>query len=424
MIDGQAVHGNIGRRIAVRRLTVGLVALALVGAACSSSKKSTASSSPPTTATSTGSSSGSPFNVAIVADMTGAAAQIEGQSAANGAETALDSINAANGAGGHQIKFEVEDAQSSATGAVSAFQQAASAHPNAIIVATETSETAAMIATMKTVGVPVVGASAIDTLYFPPLPWFYGLTSSDGQLYQYYIQEAKQLSGGSLAGKRIAVEGLSSSGVDLLFNQIQTLLKAAGATIVNTERAPLPLLSYASQAQNTVAAKPDIVITIDAGVNTVVIVKALRTAGFTGPVLGAEGASDNTTFSTLKDPTYYADRIANTPAAGDTMATAAQKYGFATAGSYFGIGWSDAYIISATLARCGSPCSTSSFESSIQALGSYTVPGDALFGPVVFNADRHYGRTQDQFFSWNSAQSQATPAGQPVDVTNGADPTS
>ena len=407
-----------GRPGSARNGTRAAALLALVAtglSACSSSNHSTAASS-------VGSASKSPYVVAMVADMTGAASTIEGAPSAAGLQTFAHQINASGGINGHPINVHVFDAQSSATDVGSALLQAVQSKPVVIFNAVLTSELAAELPTLKSSAIPLYTAASLDQELFPsPQPWYFSFGSTQGQSARYFVNEAEQLLGGSLQGKKLGIEAIGTSGVDQTVANLKQLIENSGGTVVTVQRSSASgVTSFASQAQNMVQAAPDAIMIQDSSSNTAVIAQALATAGFTKPIIAGEGANDEALFQKLSLSNYYAVRTNLAATAGTSLNAAAQQAGQPTSGGFFGIGWSMGDIFSHAAAKCGFPCSASAFESATEDLGPTTVSDNALFGPVEFSSSRHYALTKFQYYVWSPSQQKTTPAGNPLDLTNGS----
>src|SRR5580698_4949119 len=77
-------------------------------------------------------SAGGSFKVVLISDLSGPFSSVSGPGAA-GAEVAIDNINATGGINGEKVNLQVIDSQSTATGALTAAQQAVSENPQAIM---------------------------------------------------------------------------------------------------------------------------------------------------------------------------------------------------------------------------------------------------------------------------------------------------
>jgi branched-chain amino acid transport system substrate-binding protein len=391
-------------------------AVSLIAAGCGSPDHSTS--------TQTGSTqAGKPYDVSIPGDATGAFSAFAG-SAILGMQTAFQTINDAGGVDGHPINFALFDSQSTTTGAQTAIRQALATNPDVISAATVTTSLAALVPTLQQADVPVVSNGTDPDLVAPgsTQPWFFGMGSYQPQVAVGYIDFLeKQL--GSLQGKRIATVPSDSAGAAAVMKAFRAIAKQRGAIIVRNEVAPISgFTSFASQAANIVADKADIVVTVHISAGLAIIDPALRTAGFTGDIIGGEGSADDALFNKLADPRYFAGLPYSTPQAGGVISNAAEKYGHLSKGSAFNSGWNSgwaqAYVIAAAFQKCGFPCTQSKFTAAMESLKSIKIPGDPTFAPVAFGPDKHFALSAYQFEVWDSAQKRIVPVGAPVDVSD------
>jgi ABC-type branched-subunit amino acid transport system substrate-binding protein len=404
--------------LAMGNRRMGVVAIAVLAvtlAACSSGASSADASS------STAKGGGkSPYNVQIVSDLTGSFASLGGPGA-SGFEVAFQKVNAAGGVNGHPIQYTVSDAQSSTTGAQAVGRSAVSASPVAIGMATASVGLNALIPIFQAAAIPVVSDTNIDSIGAanPPTSWFYSDAATAFQLSTYMVDGTKAALGGSLKGKSIAIEGLQSPSVDPEIASIESLVKGAGGSVSSIQRQPPGATSFASGAANIVAGHPNAVEVIDTTGGTILVAQALETAGFKGPMVTTEGASDDVTLQKINLPNFYGARVTNIAVPGTVPYQAAVKYGKTAdaANPYFEKGWAGAYIIVNALTKCGFPCSPQQFKKAAQGLGKFTVPGDAIFGPYWLSASRHTALTTAQLFVWDSAKNKSVPSGKPIDIT-------
>jgi branched-chain amino acid transport system substrate-binding protein len=369
---------------------------------------------------------GKPYEVSIPGDATGAFSSFAG-SAIMGMQTAFQTINDAGGVDGHPINFTLFDSQSTASGAQTATRQALAANPDVLSAALLTSNLATLVPTLQEAKIPVVSNGTDPDLVGPGSiqPWFFGMGSYQPQVAVGYIDFLqKQL--GSLQGKRIATVPADSAGAAAVMKAFRAIAKQRGAIIVRNEVAPISgFTSFASQAANIVADNADIVVTVHISAGLAIIDAALRTAGFTGDIIGGEG-SDDALFNKLADPKYFAGLPYSTPQAGDVISNAAEKYGHLSKGSAFNSGWTQAfnsgwaqaYVIAGAFKKCGFPCKQPKFTAAMESLKSIEIPGDPTFAPVSFGPDKHFALSAYQFKVWDPAQKKIVPVGAPVDVSD------
>ena len=410
-----------------RRRSLAVVAAAMLAVtACSSSHSSsspTTSGSSSATTGATGSGGGAPYTVQIIGDETGAGAAAEGIPGTQGIQAAFDSVNKNGGVNGHQIKFTVHDSMSTEQGGGAAAAAATSAKPTLVMVAGLSTSFEGALPILKQAQLPTVSITTLDSEYFPTQPWFFSDGTTQTQYSEMFLGQLKNLFGGSLAGKKIVNEYIASPSAQAVGTAAANLAKANGAQIVQTISFPIGATSFASQAQNIVSSGAQAVLLADSSPDAVIIMNALKTAGYTGYVLGSQGADDTATITKIANPQYSAVRVATVPEPGDSLSQIASSFGLSTTGAYFTQGWLVAYMAINALMKCTATCSTSDFEGAANSLGSFTVPQNVAFGPLMLGPDRHYALTAVQWYTWSPSQSAVVTSGSPVDITNGA-PTS
>jgi branched-chain amino acid transport system substrate-binding protein len=380
-------------------LLLSLTAVALMIAACGGG--------------STGGSSGSksPYTIPFVGDLTGgdAANGLGGQAGFN---TAVKEINDAGGINGHKITVQAFDSQSDPAAFSAQLRQALALNPVAMVTHQLSSETAAAVSIFQSANVPVVTPSytitGVDTIPYwlstSPLAAGVGIGTANG---------LKVLLGGSLSGKKIAFEGLTSPAVDGNLAALKAQVDAGGGTMGMVVRDPVTFSSWSSQAANMAASKPDAVVLNNTDGNNATVVKALLVAGLTAPVLAAEGANSDTMLAAANSANFYTVREHVPPASGSTLykdATAAGATPDQIGESYFAKDYAALWTIAQTLTKCGDSCSTSKFVSTLHSLGRFTIPNDALAGQVDFSKSNS-GLTTAKVWAWDPTNKKSVEKG-------------
>jgi ABC-type branched-subunit amino acid transport system substrate-binding protein len=405
------VAKRLPQRTRLMRLSViaATILLACAVSACSSDSNSSSAA---------GGGAGQPdLTFALIGDLTGPLASTVSPGNA-GALTAIAQINASGGIDGRQIKVAGPfDSQSTPQGGASSAEQALSANPDVIIDTSYSTPVTAGMPMFKQADIPVLTNSAGQDTIIPPIANHFTL-GFIGQMSATALYTRARLDLGSTK-LRVAFIGIESPAVDPVANAIQTMAGSQDATVVDVERTPVTLTSFASQAARIVSSKANAVFMADQVTSTVLEVQALRIAGYTGRIYSTFGPADTPSLQKINDPDFTAFRVAYVPSPGDPLYQAAQKEGVLTSAesSYFGYGYALPYIAKTVLSKCGLPCSTSDFSKTAETIGPITVPDHALFGPVQFTASRHAGITAVQFYKWDAASKTAVPYGGSVSVT-------
>ena len=393
----------MNRVIRTRRATLGfaVATLALVVAACGGGNAGSGG----------GSGDKTPITVAYVTDLTGgnSANSIGGKA---GFDTAVKEINDAGGINGHSITSTTYDSQSDVNAFQTQLRQALGTNPNVIAGQWLISSTAAGASVIASSNVPVIAASytvtGVDTV-----PYFFSTSPLASGVGLGIVNGLKSIFGGSLSGKKIAFEGLISPAVDGNLAAVKSQVEAAGGSMSTITRDPVTFSSWSSQAANMAGAKPDAVVTNNTDGNTATVVKALAVAGFSGPIISTEGANSDTLLKAASSNNFYVVRetVAPDPSAKlykDAVAAGANPSD--TAQSYFGKMYAAAYAIKAAYLKCGFPCSTAKFTSSLKAAGKIDIPNNALSGPLDFSK-QNAGLTSAQVYQWDAANSKAVAKG-------------
>jgi branched-chain amino acid transport system substrate-binding protein len=395
-------------------LALGGAALVVLVLACSSG------SSISSAATGANGSSKAPYTVQLIADISGVAAPTS-TGPADGFQAVFDKVNSAGGVNGHKIKVTVNDDQSTTTGAQATAQAAVSANPTVIADASISTYILARQPIYQTGGLPVVATGAPDSMVNPTLPWLYSDQGSASQSADQYVGGLEEALGTkSLAGKKVAIEGLVSPAVDAIINPTSAMIKAAGGSVVSVQRLANGSTSFASQAADMVSAGATSAVVVDSAPDTVIVSQALITAGLKGPIISSDGAADDGTLQKINSPQFYADRTSQVPLPGDLMYQTAAKYGFkaGAAASFFAKGWAQAYVIVDTLTKCGFPCAPANFEKIADGLGTQSLVGNPLFGPVKITKTRHAELTGCQLFQWDTTTDKSKTFGTIITFTN------
>lgn len=397
---------GLGRK--VRRSYAGVAGVALVclaAAGCGGSGN--------------GAASDGDLKVSLVADVTGAGATFH-IATADGVRAAMRQINESGGVGGRAIKLSVIDGRSTPEGAQSGIRRAVSSDPNAILLGILSSGVAAVKPVVEQSGVPFISAAGVEEILFPPTEGFFSLGETAFQQASAAHQHALAKNNGSLEGKTVVFQGIATPAIEQIFAKARPIFEESGATIAGDPALrPPTATSFAAQASKIAAAKPDMVVTFESGPGLITVAQALLDAGYEGDISGGIGTSGDEIFMKLKYERFSSARPYGQPAPGSVMAKAAKAADVDATGGYWGAGWAMAYVVAETLEGCQDACETADFIKSIESAGDIKVPGDALFGPATFAADRHYGLTSEQYFKYDPQTNSVVPDGDPLDIRRG-----
>src|SRR5262249_13888509 len=145
----------------------------------------------------------------------------------------------------------------------------------------------------------------------------------------------------------------------------------------------------------------------------VTVAKALLTAGFTGPIISTEGQNADSLLKAVSNPQFLVVREAHTPATTDKLyknAVAAGVSGDLTANPWFGKDYAGLWAVANGLAKSGDTCTATKFTWSLQSLGKFTIPNNALLGPVDYSTSNS-GLTTAQLWVWDASKSASVAKG-------------
>jgi branched-chain amino acid transport system substrate-binding protein len=390
------------RALAVGLLAVPLVALTACGNGGSSSSSSNASSS--NAGGSSAAASGGSYNIALISDLSGPFSSVSAPGAA-GVEVAVDNINANGGINGKKLSLSVTDSQSSASLALSASQKAIAGNPLALFMLSGSADAAAIGSLAQAAHIPLLSPALSDTSVYPAQPYLYQPSLTAQQDAEAMYQFVKQREG-SLSGKVVDIAAINSPYVQLIITDVGKLLKAQGAKVNAAQQYNLPLASFATQANAIARDKPNVVLTLGATDDTVVVSKALTQAGVTALQVGIPSGAGEQTLQQIGSSKYYA--LTADPYASETPSflAAATEYGKKTdvSGSIFAMsGWVAVYMLADALKQCGASCTSSHLNTALQHVSDLTIPDGVSYGPVAFSATNHVAVSTVRFRSYDPA---------------------
>jgi branched-chain amino acid transport system substrate-binding protein len=242
-----------------RRMAVMAVAVSLGLAACgqaptTGSTGGGAAGSATTTSTSGTTASGAPVTIGLLAPLTGSRADL-GKGMQEGAQLAVDDINANGGVLGHPVRLVVQDDAADPADAVPAAHQLIDVN-HVVAIVGPTSITAGVV-------LPLAQQAQIPDLMFGggsifdhnQNPFFFRLSPSDSEQGQ-----AMAVFAHSKGWNKIALAFGASGGSQALVQPVLDAAKALGMTVVANVTFTAGQSSYRSEIQKVFANKPDAVI--------------------------------------------------------------------------------------------------------------------------------------------------------------------
>jgi branched-chain amino acid transport system substrate-binding protein len=392
-------------------------ALTLIG--CSSSSKSNSGSGGGASGSGGGgSSSGGSYTIDVLTDLTGIFAQ-PGATVNAGIQAYAKQINNAGGVNGKTIKLVVTDTQSTDAASVAGLQKAIASKPVAMLQDGNSSFSAMLPLLKQASDIPFFTAGATDSALYPtPVANVFMAQASATQQANALVAEVKAKLG-TLQGKKVGVLYGSAPYNDDLLKTVKSLLQAGGGSTGDVESYNFGSVSFTSQAAKVASSKPDAVIHLGDSADSETGLKALVAAGITSvPILSYSSGSTDQILKGVDSPNVAGLRTTVTPATGTAILSAAQALGAASGATdnNFTLGWAEAATAIEGLKECGSSCTSSQLLTKLNTISSYSVPSDALYGPVSISSSKHAILSSGQFYSYNG--SAVVTAGAPVSLGN------
>jgi branched-chain amino acid transport system substrate-binding protein len=350
------------------------------------------------------------YKVGYIADLSGPMQDNYGP-IVEGFEFYVKELNARGGVDGVPVRVAVRDDQLDATRAASnAVELATSEGVNSIWGMSQTRTHLAVYQTAARNRVPATAMfSGIKEVLPPnPLPYAY----SAGHVFEVAGEISGKLAARMLNGKgKIICNSIEAPG-GVAACQFAEGAAAAGGLETGTVLFPPTVTEFGAIAQRMMSMNPTLVIAHAGSGQNVGLIKALRGAGFDGPILlGSHGLNETPLINTLQgigslDKLQIVSRFASPDSQGkelDEIRTAAQKYGKKAPVSTTTImGWSIARLMEASLGKCGYPCPGEKLNSVLENIK--VDMGALMGGPVQFTPKDHYGTTWWRVYQYDTKE--------------------
>lgn len=312
--------------------------------------------------------------------------------AANGAKLAVKEVNAAGGVLGKQINFIVHDSQYKMdVTAQTAKQFVEQDKVQAMIGYTDTDSVLASGPTFQSAGIPFITVGATS----PKIPTQVG----DMMFLACFGDNVQAAAGAEYSLKTFGKNAylLWDKGVEyttLLGAYFKSRFTDAGGTLVLEDSYDDKATDFSAQIAKikALSPQPDFYYLAAMPYNVGPLVKQMRDAGITGPLIGGDGwdtpdlvsvagaAADNTFFSThaLMDATNGTDGIKKFIAAYN------KEYGHDPENAFAALGYDTVYLLADAIKRAGS-MDAKALKAAIE--GTKGFPG--ITGSITFSADSH-----------------------------------
>jgi branched-chain amino acid transport system substrate-binding protein len=342
-----------------------------------------------------------------------------------GFEFYVKELNARNGIDGVPVRVAVRDDQLDATRASSiALELATSEGVNSIWGMSQTRTHLAVYQTAARNRIPATAMfSGIKEVLPPnPLPYAY----SAGHVFEVAGEVSGKLAAKMLNGKgKMICNSIEAPG-GVAACQFAEGAAAAGGLETGTVLFPPTVTEFGAIAQRMTSMSPTMVVAHAGSGQNVGLIKALRGAGFDGPILmGSHGLNEMPLINALQgvgslDKLQIVSRFSSPDTTGkelDEIRAAAQKYGKKTPVSTTTImGWSLAKVMEAALLKCGYPCPGEKLNSTLENIK--VDMGLLMGGPVQFAPKDHYGISWWRVFQYDAKDKKFLPASEWLEASS------
>src|SRR5262245_16826096 len=334
-------------------------------------------------------------------------------------------LNARGGIDGAQVQVLVRDDQLDATRASSlALELATSEAVNSIWGMSQTRTHLAVYQTAARNRIPATAMfSGIKEVLPPnPLPFAY----SAGHVFEVAGEVSGKLAAKMINGKGKAICNSIEAPGGVAACQYAEGAAAAGGLETGTVLFPPTVTEFGAIAQRMIAMKPTIVVAHAGSGQNVGLIRALRGAGYDGPILmGSHGLNEMPLINALQgvgslDKLQIVSRFSSPDSTGkklDEIRAAAQKYGKKTPVSTTTImGWSLAKVMEAALLKCGYPCPGEKLNSTLENIK--VDMGSLMGGPMQFAPKDHYGISWWRVFQYDAKDKKFLPASEWLEASS------
>jgi hypothetical protein len=170
------------------------------------------------------------------------------------------------------------------------------------------------------------------------------------------------------------------------------------------------VVTFTSSAAQLVASHSAAIVMDEETPNIIPIDKALKVAGYKGPIITTVSGTDDSIFAATPSLAHqiFVTRDTETLTPGTPLWNAAvAAHASTTQGqinTFFGKEYADIWIIADVLRKCGATCSPSHFVSTLRSLGPIHIPLNTMLGTVNFSSGGVSGTHFAQGFGWDPAK--------------------
>jgi ABC-type branched-subunit amino acid transport system substrate-binding protein len=364
------------------------------------------------------------YKLGYIADLSGPMQDNYGP-IVEGFEYYVKELNARGGINGVPVKVSVRDDGLDATKAAShTLELATSEGVNSVWGMSVTRTHLAVYQTAARNQIPAIAMfSGIKEVLPPsPLPFAY----SAGHVFEVAGEVSGKLAAKMLNGKgKMICNSIEAPG-GVAACQYAEGAAAAGGLETGTVLFPPTVTEFGAIAQRMNSMKPTIVVAHAGSGQNVGLIKALRGAGYNGPILlGSHGLNETPLINSLQgigslDKLQIVSRFASPDSPGkeiDNVRAAALKSGKnAPISTTTIMGWSLAKVMEASLRECGYPCPGTKLNGVLEKLK--VDMGALMGGPVHFAPKDHYGTSWWRVYEYNAKEKKFLPVSEWLEASS------
>ena len=220
---------------------------------------------------------GTPIKIALLANLTGPAADAEA-AAAKVFEAWGTDTNASGGIAGHPVDIVVKDTKGDAPTAQAAAEEVIGDTSIAAVVHASSSTEGVVGQTLADSGLPVVGGEGYNPTVWGKLKNWFGITTTFPQVVDMQVASAQPVGGHTLSVVACAEDPSCVAAMPLF----DAATKAAGATYAGTVKVAASAPNYTAECLNLVRGKADFVQLSVAPAVGVRVVQDCQTQGYKG----------------------------------------------------------------------------------------------------------------------------------------------
>lgn len=336
-----------------------------------------------------------------------------GQAYTAGFNAYFDYLNKHGGVGGQQVKFTALDDGLDPTTAVSDYKQLVSQGSLAVFGPIGSGDGVAVARMADSSQVPVIGTGVL-----PPTTKYSFIAGLDAtQLMAEELPLVKYLaSAKGIAHPRLALVNIDMPAGIASAPIVKKYAAQLGFDVVSSTFAPGAVVTFSTQAAQVAATHPDFVLFTATAASLVIQDRAMRAAGYTGPILNHWNGASNQLLDELKDPQLYvyrdfadpsdpvaAQMRANAKSVGDPDGT-----GFAE-GNYYTEGYVLGELTDSVLKACGSGCTATKFRDLLEGSASKINTDGLTAGQVGFSPSNHIFVHAVRYYHWDPASNIGVP---------------